>query len=734
MSKPQMVISKKLTGFRQHLTGKFDVTDDQVNADCPFCNKKEHLYINPNNLLWDCKRCGRSGNFEQFLHQVAIENEKLITPPMLKKICLNRGLRKQTLMDWGVGYNPHYEFYTIPANGNQKRITTDLRKYKIGNSTYATSGAKLSFVVPKEVYNSETVWVCEGEWDGMAWYEVLRKIELHDDVYSVIGANNFPNNLMPLLDNKIVNLLYDNDDVGTVGMQKAFKRLEFIAKKVNCIHWPKGLPEGFDIRDLYSSKNKIARHTFSTVTRWLEDEVPYTELEQSAKKERKNAFINPGVSGGKKTKLKKGIGLKPEQVLERYSKWLAMQDKHVLDIIYGAVFANRIPGDPLWLFLVAPPGGMKSELLMSLADAPRVYTTTTLTPRALISGASTMGGGDPSLIPKLNNKVLVIKDFTTILSMNALAKDEIFSVFRDIYDGKISKEFGNGTLRKYESRFGILAGVTNEIENLGKTNTALGERFLKYRIRATQAGAEKRAIKKALQNIRESEKMRKELKEIATKVLEYQPDLNAITEIDDKTVDRFTELARWVSKLRGIVSREKYTNMVNYKPTREVGTRLATQFSKLAYGIAMYRRDEYITDEVYQLVATVARNTIPDKVEEVVKQLFIHNCGREYFGVKQISEWSRFPQETTRYLLQDLNLLKIVDRDEARVGHWKLRNDIIRVMEFLKLYTLEKGWMDRNKEIIEEKEIKRNSNGGGKPKPKRKPKPKPKRKLKKRLK
>lgn len=36
------------------------------NADCPFCGKEKHFYLNSKTGLWNCKRCGEFGNWFQF--------------------------------------------------------------------------------------------------------------------------------------------------------------------------------------------------------------------------------------------------------------------------------------------------------------------------------------------------------------------------------------------------------------------------------------------------------------------------------------------------------------------------------------------------------------------------------------------------------------------------------------------------------------------------------------------
>lgn len=43
---------------------------NQYICDCPFCGKESHFYIDKTSQLWDCKKCGESGNIYKLLRFV----------------------------------------------------------------------------------------------------------------------------------------------------------------------------------------------------------------------------------------------------------------------------------------------------------------------------------------------------------------------------------------------------------------------------------------------------------------------------------------------------------------------------------------------------------------------------------------------------------------------------------------------------------------------------------------
>lgn len=55
-------------------------------------------------------------------------------------------------------------------------------------------------------------------------------------------------------------------------------------------------------------------------------------------------------------------------VLGAFERWLYLVDRRPLLAVLSAVAANYLDGDPVWLVLVGPPGGGKTEPLRRLKD------------------------------------------------------------------------------------------------------------------------------------------------------------------------------------------------------------------------------------------------------------------------------------------------------------------------------------------------------------------------------
>jgi hypothetical protein len=353
-----------------------------------------------------------------------------------------------------------------------------------------------------------------------------------------------------------------------------------------------------------------------------------------------------------------------------FDKWLTLDDPTVLDVILGTILAHRLKGDPLWLFLVGPPGGVKTELLRAFSPHPGVFAVSTLSPSALISGYITEAA-DPSLLPKLDGRVLVIKDFTAILQMQREARQEVISTLRDAYDGEACKVFGTGETKSYRSRFGVVAATTPVLDEYSSINAMLGERFLRYRVGTGETLAK---IDRAICNATSEDTMRSELSRAACGVLVREA---ATPSVPDAIAKRLKHLANFLATARSEVARDR-AGTVTYRPVPEIGTRVGKQLKKLALGIGMARGLSVIDDDVYRLVVRVALDSLPSMRALILTELWALRAN--FQQTANIAEACELDTETCRRWLSDLRLLGIMEREiGSRNAHsWRLTDSFVR--------------------------------------------------------
>lgn len=678
----------KMEAFYAH---RFDANGtsggDQQYGDCPFCGKENKLYVNTENYLWDCKSCGLRGNFEAYLENISevYHAEFINDEKAQEELVKHRKLPLHVFKDCeDFGYDGYV--YTLLVR-DAKGKAVDIRRFNMKTNLRArsTKACNSGLFGQEQIakHKDSQIFFCEGEWDGFAARLLVKRMKLNAVVVATGGANIFKKDWVESFKKRDIIFFYDNDQAGEDGELRAFKLLHGIARNMLFVHWLDSLPKGFDLRDWIThgvNENKNTRKCWVELRSLLH---PVPRNQEDAK-EVLGKDYDENDDG---EELEHG-SITSKDVFEVYRKWLHMQEDTALAVMFGVLLANRLEGDPLWMFLIAPPGGMKSELLMSLDKARKTHLCSSLTPHALVSGANFGGGGDPSMMPKLDGKVLVLKDFTTTLTMHPTARDEIFGQLRDAYDGKFEKFFGNGIVRNYEAKFGVLAGCTPNIDAFASLHAGLGERFLKYRFDGVlQEEDESSRIRRALSNVNRENNMRSELQEIAKQYLKQRmPDKLPV--IPDKILDRLVALAMLTSRLRGVVNRDQYNpSMIHSKASHEIGTRLSKQLAKLLYGIAMYYQLDTVDERCYRIAAKVAVDSLSDKIEELVRSIYMlatnDGHGDGLFTTQEIVEATpKLTRSTIQRALDDLKMLNIIR--EAGTKGKKLWGIAPRVLTLIK--------------------------------------------------
>jgi len=163
------------------------------------------------------------------------------------------------------------------------------------------------------------------------------------------------------------------------------------------------------------------------------------------------------------------------------TSWVLLRDPDVLPVILGAKVAHGFHGTSPWVLIVAPPSGTTTELLRALWRVPGVSPLSELTARTFASGLDTHGE-DPSLLNRLKDEVLVLKDFTTILEVHREERQAILAQLRELFDGRFDKVWGTGKELHWQGHLGFIAGVTPVIDSYHSVLSVLGERFLMLRM------------------------------------------------------------------------------------------------------------------------------------------------------------------------------------------------------------------------------------------------------------
>jgi hypothetical protein len=672
----------KLRAFEIHgveFTGR---TGDQYYGYCPFGDQPK-FYANQDTGQWDYKPSGMKGNLYTYLRYMAEFNAADADLSALQK---DRTLPLEAFTPWKIGFDGTR--YTIPVRNYKNRIV-DIRHYRIGTKgVWTTKGCTPGLLGAEKLssaHPNSPIYVCEGEWDAIALQWLLTKIKKNGVVVGLPGASIFRPSWVAWFKNRDVYLCFDNDDPGAQGEVRAFTTLRNVARTVHCLRFPDDAIPGYDVRDWvleWTSKRKPRAGYNKFLDLFVPE--PREEFDEESQEEFHSRYDTPATF----------------QDVERvFNKWLYLENTDGIRIALAAVLSNQLDGDPIWIFLVAPPGGAKTATLSAFNRCPKIFTTSSLTARSLISGMNFRSGVDPSLIPKLDGRVLVIKDFTSIMSLRDNEKDEIFGILRDAYDGYCSKTFGNGITRRYKSRFSLIAAVTPAVYSESAKNTSLGERFLKFTLADNlKHFSEDDIITKAISNVNDESAMIDEMSDV---VQSYVSGVEkTVPMIPPRILKRIIGLAKYGARIRASVQRNQYRpDQIEGKPSAEVGSRLGKQIAKMAIALAMVGRRRTVNDDDLVLIKKVILDTVPQRAEDMIRLMW-KRCEHEddSISTRDVALQSGYPIATVSRLLADFNLLGIVSRIGSRAKFaWQ-------ITPYVRSCIVESGIYD-NPELLERKRM-----------------------------
>jgi Bifunctional DNA primase/polymerase, N-terminal len=343
-----------------------------------------------------------------------------------------------------------------------------------------------------------------------------------------------------------------------------------------------------------------------------------------------------------------------------FKRWLG--DEYDLDAASAAIAATaseRLPGDPLWLLIVAGPGGAKTETVQALAGAGAHVTSTIASEGALLSATprrernkKATGG----LLRKIGARgVLVIKDVTSILSADRNTRASVLAAIREIYDGRWERNVGTdgGATLTWVGRIVVVGAVTTAWDAAHSVVATMGDRFVLLRPK-TKAGRKKAGLG-AIRNTGDETTMRNELAAVVGGVVAHMN-----TEghhLTNTEIDQLLKAADIVTLARSAVERD-YRGDILFAHDPEMPTRFAKQLVQMLRGavaIGMTPAD------AMRLAMRCARDSIPPLRRDILLDL-ANNPESQLVDVrKRISK----PRNTVRRELECMHMLGLLRCDET---------------------------------------------------------------------
>jgi hypothetical protein len=164
-----------------------------------------------------------------------------------------------------------------------------------------------------------------------------------------------------------------------------------------------------------------------------------------------------------------------------FRKWLGDKyDMATMDAVASAGAAERLGGDPLWLMVISGSGNAKTETVQSLSGAGAVVTSTITSEGALLSATARGPNATGGLLRKTGPRgLLVLKDFTSILSMDKNLRNAVLAALREIHDGRWERDVGHkgGQTLTWAGRLVVVMACTTAWDTARQVVATMGDRF-----------------------------------------------------------------------------------------------------------------------------------------------------------------------------------------------------------------------------------------------------------------
>lgn len=364
-----------------------------------------------------------------------------------------------------------------------------------------------------------------------------------------------------------------------------------------------------------------------------------------------------------------------QQITDVFERWLSLPNTDTVEVVAGAVIANRLPGDPLWLAVVGPSSTGKTEVVRALRGLKRTHFVDKVGPSTWVSGfkesaakrKQRKNGGIAAetatygLLTKMMDgqpHIVLVEDFSVVLGKRREVKSEVLSDLRKLYDGEYSAPFGNGVTLEWSGKMGMIVCSTGQYDQQVSDLAVFGERFTIWR---SEIGDQLAVAERSGRNSEKSKEMREELRRAMQRLDSIElPEGDVPLSLDARTL--VSKLSAFVACCRTPVPRDGYRREIVTVPEPEGTGRLSAQLHQLLRGLVVLHEHREVMDREADLVQKCAFSTIPSLRREVMKAM----DPKRGSTTSEIRQRTGMPKVVLHRVLEEMELLRLIEQEEIR--------------------------------------------------------------------
>ena len=352
-----------------------------------------------------------------------------------------------------------------------------------------------------------------------------------------------------------------------------------------------------------------------------------------------------------------------EDTLKIFREWLLLDNDTPVLAMLGAVAANKLSGDAIWLGIIAPPSSAKTEMLITLVNIPHTEMVGTLSVAGLLSGTprrQVTAGAKGGLLQKIGTfGFLVLKDFGSILSMRPEAKAELLAALREVYDGKWTRVIGadGGRTLQWSGKIGLLFGCTRVYDSYYGVISELGDRFLLCRMEPNE-----KQFLHAMKHANRATQMRARLVEAVTNL--FAAPLPPPRDISDREINWLNDILQIAVRLRGAVKRDYRTRELEDIYGAEGTARFGKALERVLSGLDCLgvKRSKART-----VIRAIAFDSVPPNRLRVYGYLKTLK-GNRPIDTTTVAKTIRLPTTTAHRVLEELVIYGLAERIPQGAG------------------------------------------------------------------
>lgn len=347
-----------------------------------------------------------------------------------------------------------------------------------------------------------------------------------------------------------------------------------------------------------------------------------------------------------------------DEIISGFKKYYYVDEDYNITAPICAAIANFCPGEPDIIGVIGPSGSLKTEVIRSFGESENkyIYPISSLTDKTLVSGFKESN----DIVPRLQGRLLTIKDLTSILAKNEDTRAGIFADFRELTDGYIHKEYGNGVIKDYRGvHSSILFASTNAIERYYSLHSSLGQRIIFLRPLNDPAKARKWSVK----NRGKEKEIRAEIHKLVIDSIDGLVNEEGLTmpHISDEIREEIGGFFDFLAVARTPIYHD-YRNEIDSIPEPEFPTRIANSVSRLCEVHAMVHDRTEVNNDDVDFVARIIRDNVPMMRWRVLNAMSTDWMTTSTIKARNMSRGS------IKYALDELCCLELVEcrsRDET---------------------------------------------------------------------